>query len=115
MKLHLKDQVKVVIGKDRGKVGTVEKVLPKTNAVVVSGVNVFKKHLKKQSQDKPGGIVEVSRPLAVSKVALICPKCHKQTRVGYQITAGKKVRICKKCGKSLEATKTKTKAKAKKA
>ncbi|MDP4030766.1 MAG: 50S ribosomal protein L24 [Patescibacteria group bacterium] len=96
MKLKIGDTVKVTLGKDRGKTGKIERVLPRTQAVVVAGTNMYKKHVKR-SGDKAGQIVELPRPLAVAKVALICPHCHQPTRVGYQIEKTKKLRICRKC------------------
>ena len=100
MKLKIGDTVKVTLGKDRGKTGKIEAILPKRNSVVVAGANMYKKHVKR-SGDKAGQIVDLTRPLAVSKVALICPHCHQPTRVGYQGEGKKKVRICKKCTKNL--------------
>lgn len=97
MKLRKGDTVKVTIGKDRGKVGKVEKVLPKKNLIVVAGVNIYKRHLKARGQDKPGGIIDIIKPLSVSNVALVCPKCGQPTRVGYQTAGKEKVRICRKC------------------
>ena len=100
MKLKIGDTVKVTLGKDRGKTGKIEAVLPKRNSVVVAGANMYKKHVKKQG-DKAGQIVDLARPLNAAKVALICPHCHQPTRVGYQGEGQKKVRICKKCAKKL--------------
>lgn len=101
MKIKKGDTVKILLGKDKGKSGKVELILAKENQLVVAGINVYKKHIKRQSKDQPGGIVELNRPLAVSKVALICPKCKKATRVGWQITEKGKKRLCKKCGKTI--------------
>ncbi len=101
MKLKKGDQVKVMLGKDRGKLGKIEAVLPKSSSVVVTGVNMVKKHVKKQGDNRPGGIIDLTKPLNVAKVALICPKCHQITRVGYSGTGPKKVRICKKCHQPL--------------
>lgn len=97
MKLKKGDNVLVTIGKDKGRKGKVEQVNPNRNSVLVTGVNVYKRHLKKRDEQHPGGIVDFPRPLSVAKVALICPKCGKATRVGYLMTKGEKVRICKKC------------------
>ncbi|MBU1085568.1 MAG: 50S ribosomal protein L24 [Candidatus Beckwithbacteria bacterium] len=97
MKLKVNDTIKVTLGKDRGKTGKIEKIFPKKNMVQVPGINVYKKHLKAQGESKPGGIIDLVKPMYVSKVALICPKCQKITRVGYQGQGKKKVRICKKC------------------
>lgn len=97
MKLKKNDHIQVVTGKDRGKNGKIEKVLPSVNSVLVPGINQYKKHRKPQGEGRPGEILALSRPLQVSKVALICPKCKLITRVGYRMDNGKKQRVCKKC------------------
>lgn len=97
MKLKKGDQVIVTIGKDKGKKGNVEKAFPKLGRVIVAGVNVFKRHRKKRDEQHPAGITEIVKPIDVAKVALICPKCGKQTRVGYRIVKDVKERICRKC------------------
>jgi len=102
MKLKINDTIKVTLGKDRGKIGKIEKIFPKKNAILVSGVNIYKKHLKAQGENKPGGIVDLPKPLNIAKVALICHKCHQPTRIGFQGQAKKKVRICRKCQKPLD-------------
>lgn len=91
------DTVKVLIGKDKGRSGSVVASFPKKNTIIVKGLNMFKKHIK-ASQGKPGSIIEKERSIGVSKVILICPNCQKATRVGYEIDkSGDKYRICKKC------------------
>lgn len=99
MKAKIKkgDKVQVLQGKDQGKTGSVEAVLLKDNKVLVGKINLYKKHLKARSQGESGGIVDRPRPLAVSKVALICQKCGKITRVGFSMAKDSKNRICKKC------------------
>lgn len=98
MKLKKGDQIIVIAGKDKGRKGKIEKVLPKLNKVLIPGINVYKKHTKPRGEGQPGGIVDVVKPLVVSNVALLCPKCRKQTRIGYRIgKVGKKERICRKC------------------
>lgn len=97
MKLKKGDQVIVRTGKDKGKKGKIERLFPKTGKVLISGINIFKKHLKRKSEKKPGGIVEMAKPLSMAKVALLCPKCKQPTRVSYQADTKKKLRICKKC------------------
>ncbi len=97
MKLKKGDQIIVTIGKDKGRKGKIESTDPKTSTVVVPGVNVYKRHQKKRDEQHQGGIVEFSRPLSMGKIALVCPKCGKQTRVGYIVTKKDKERICKKC------------------
>ncbi|MBI4062584.1 50S ribosomal protein L24 [Candidatus Gottesmanbacteria bacterium] len=101
MKLKKGDTVIVTIGRDRGKRGKVEKVFPKARALLVSGVNTFKRHMKKRDEKNPGGIIDIHRPLSASKVSIICPSCGKPTRVGYLVSKGEKTRICRKCGKKL--------------
>lgn len=105
MKLKIGDKIKVTLGKDKGRTGKIEKVLPKTNSVMVTGVNQYKKHLKAQGQNQPGGIIDITKPLNISKIALLCPQCKKITRIGYQGEKKKKVRICRKCQKPLKITK----------
>jgi len=105
-KFKVNDQVKVTIGKDKGKVSKIEATYPQKQAVLVKGVNVYKKHLKKQSQDKPGSIIDLPKPLNVAKIALICPKCHLPTRIGFKDTGAKKHRICKKCQKPIDGGKS---------
>lgn len=97
MKIKKGDEVIITKGKDRGKKGKVEKVLHNKNSIVLLGLNIFKRHLKKKDEKNPGGIVEFARPLRVENIALICPKCTKPTRVGYKISGSNKIRICRKC------------------
>ena len=91
--------MQVTTGKDRGKRGKIETVFPKKKAVLVAGVNIYKRHLKPRGEGKPGGIVDITKPLSVAKIALICPKCGEPTRVGYQEKgeSQSKMRICRKC------------------
>ncbi len=91
----------MTIGKDQGRKGKVEKVFPQTNTVLVPGVNMFKRHQKKRDDKHPSGIVDFPRTLDVAKIALICPKCGKPTRVGYLVTKDEKERICRKCGQKI--------------
>lgn len=97
MKIKKGDEVIITAGKDNGKKGKVEKVLHKKDAVLLPGLNIYKRHLKKRDEKNPGGIVEFSRPIPVGNVALLCPKCGKVTRVGFKVSENKKVRVCRKC------------------
>lgn len=94
------DEIIVTSGRDKGKKGKIEKVLVSENKIVVSGVNVYKRH-RKVSRTQPAGIYEVTRPIDVAKVSIICPKCGKQIKVGFKVEGKKKIRICKKCNGSL--------------
>lgn len=101
MNLIKGDKVIVIAGRDKGKSGTIQKVLPRTNRVVVDGVNVRKKHQKPTQQNPEGTIVEVYAPIDASNVMLVDPKTKKPTRVGHKIVKGKKVRFAKKSGQVL--------------
>lgn len=95
-KYKIGDEVQVTTGADKGKKGKIEKVLAKENKIVVAGVNVYKRH-RKVTRRQPAGIYEITRPILASKVAVICPKCGKTTRIGFTTEGKTKVRICKKC------------------
>ncbi len=97
MKIKKGDNVKMLIGKDRGKTGKILHVFPKNRRVVVEGLNKIKKHLKARKQGQKGQIIEKERAVDASNVQLICTKCGKPTRIGYRIEGDKKVRLCKKC------------------
>lgn len=98
MKIKIGDQVLVTAGKDKGKRGKVTGVLPRSRRVVAEKINVYVRHIKPKGKGQAGQILKRERPLTIANVALVCPKCKEQTRVGYKITReGKKVRICRKC------------------
>jgi large subunit ribosomal protein L24 len=101
LKLRAGDKVKILLGKDKGRDGEIERIFVKEGKVLVPGLNIFKKHVKGTPGQK-GGIYEVPRPMPFGKVALICPKCKKPTRVGLKEVAGEKVRYCKKCRKEID-------------
>ena len=105
MKVKKNDNVLVVTGKDAGKTAKVLAVLPKTNKVVVEGVNVQKKHKKARSAQEVSQIVEQSGAIDASNVMVVCPVCNKAIRVAYKVEGDKKVRVCKKCGAIIDATK----------
>lgn len=96
------DKVKVIAGKDKGTEGVVEQVIPAANRVVVKGVNIVKKHQKPSNANPNGGIIEVEASIDASNVMLIDPKDGKPTRVGYKVVDGKKVRVSKKSGETLD-------------
>lgn len=105
MKLRVGDLVLVTGGKDAGREGKVTKVIPKRrfigsdqSRVIVENINRYKRHTPRRGEGKPGSVVERDRPIPVSNVALVCPKCKQVTRVGYiENREGVKVRICRKC------------------
>lgn len=100
MKIKKGDNVIVLAGKDKGKQGTVSRVLPKTNQVIVDGINVAKKHQKPQGANQQGGIIDRDMPVDASNVAIVVD--GKPTRVGFKVNAdGTKVRIAKSNGKEI--------------
>ncbi|SRR6266404_3338982 len=102
LKFKKGDTIKVTMGKDRGREGKIEKVLPTEGKVIVPTINIYKKHIKANlTVDGKGGIYELPRPISVAKIAIICPNCKKQTRIGFEVIKGKKERICKKCKKQI--------------
>jgi len=100
-KLRKEDLVQVIAGKDRGKQGKVLKIDREKGRVIVSGINMVKKAMKKRSQTDRGGIVEVEAPLHISNVMIVCKKCNKPVRAGYKIVDGQTKRVCRKCGEVL--------------
>ncbi len=98
MKIKKGDKVKIIAGKDKGKGGKVLQVMPEKNKVVVEGLNLLIKHVKPRRAGEKGQRIQFPAPLDISNIMLVCPKCNKQTRVGYKILENKKkVRLCKKC------------------
>lgn len=97
MKIKKGDTVLIISGKDRGRKGKVTKALPKENRIVVEGINLIKKHRRARNEREKGQIVEIAKPISVSNVKLVCPKCSKAVRVGYKLIEKNKFRICKKC------------------
>lgn len=101
MNLVKGDKVIVIAGRDKGKTGVIQKVIPEINRVVVENVNVRKKHKKPTQASPEGSIVEVYAPIDASNVMLEDPKTKKPTRVGHKEVKGKKVRFAKKSGQVL--------------
>ncbi|MFC1994060.1 50S ribosomal protein L24 [Chloroflexota bacterium] len=103
MKIRKNDEVMVATGADRGKKGKVHRTYPPENRILVEGIHVTKRHMKPKGNTKQAGIVELESPINVSKVMLICTKCHQPTRVGFRILQDRsKVRICKKCSEVID-------------
>jgi len=102
MRIKKNDLVQVIAGKDKKekKQGIVLKVLPKTQKVVVEGVNMVKKH-QKPNGEQPGGIVEMEAPIHVSNVQLVDSKTKKPTRVRYEMKDNKKIRVAVKSGQPI--------------
>jgi large subunit ribosomal protein L24 len=118
--LRKNDTVQVIAGKEKGKTGKIVKICTKTGRVTVEKVNMVKRHLKPTQATPQGGVLEKELPLHYSNVLLMCAKCNRGVRHGHKMVekAGKgkktkaaegkakltKVRVCKRCGESLEAS-----------
>lgn len=97
------DTVLLLAGKNKGKTGKVLSVEPVNNTVVVDGRNIIVKHIKPRGAQSAGGIQKVPGPVDASNVQVVCPSCSKATRVASGAGSdGKKIRVCKKCGASLD-------------
>ena len=102
MNIKKGDTVQVLSGNDKGKTGEVLEVIPGTNKIIVKGINIRKKHVKPRKQGEEGGIIPVECAIHASKVNVVCPKCGKATRIGYEMEKDQKVRVCKKCNTKIK-------------
>ena len=101
MKIKKGDTILIISGKDKGKKAKVLEAFPRQNKIVVEGVNIVKRHRRPRREKEKGQIVEVPKPIDVSNVKLICPKCSQPSRIGYRLTEKGKYRICKKCNQEI--------------
>lgn len=103
-KLNIKkgDNVVVISGKDKGKTGKILQVASNQNRAVVDGINIVTKHQKPKNQKDKGGLIKKPAPIDMSNIMVVCPACGKATRISRKEIEGKNVRICKKCGASLD-------------
>jgi large subunit ribosomal protein L24 len=99
-KIRKNDEVKVMAGKETGKQGKVLEVDAKNGRVIIEGLNMVKKAMRKTQKNQKGGIAEVEASLNLSNVMVVCRKCG-PTRVGYKTEGKSKSRICRKCGEAL--------------
>ncbi|MBV9280959.1 MAG: 50S ribosomal protein L24 [Chloroflexi bacterium] len=103
MSIHRGDEVIVTAGKDKGKRGQVTRVFPEENRVIVDGVNLVKRHLRRQPGSLQAGIIDKPAPLSRSNVMLVCPNCDKPSRIGRAVLQdGTHVRVCKNCGEVID-------------
>lgn len=105
-KTYLKknDQVEVIAGKDKGRVGKILRLELDKNKAVVERINMIKRHKKPTQMNQQGQIIEVEAPIHISNLLLICPECTKTGRIGKKFLAdGTKVRFCKSCGGTIES------------
>jgi large subunit ribosomal protein L24 len=98
------DNVEVISGKDKGKRGVVERLLPEQQRVAVRGVNLLKRHTKSGVKGNiQGGIVDFDGPVAYSNIMLVCNRCDKRTRIAHAVNElGRRVIVCKKCGETYD-------------
>lgn len=104
--LRVNDKVEVITGKDKGRVGKILRIDHDNGRVYVERINLIKKHKKASEASQSGEILEIEAGLQISNVMLVCPECTETTKVGRQLLEdGTKVRICKKCKATIQATK----------
>lgn len=97
------DRVMVVVGKDKGKIGKVLRIVSKKDRAIVERANMVKRHTRPGPVSKQGGIIEKEAPIHISNIMLVCPKCTNPVRVRMKtLDDGKKVRVCHKCGELIE-------------
>ncbi len=96
-RIKIGDTVYIRKGKDIGKSGKVDKIYRGKNRVLVTGINLVKRHLKPRNK-QAGGIITVERPIFLANIQIICPSCNKRTRIRYEGSQQNKQRICIKCG-----------------
>ena len=101
-KIKKGDSVVVLSGKDKGKTGTVSKVMPKEGKVIVEGANIAVRHRKTSQANPQGGIDRREAPMHIAKVAVADPKDGKPTRVRFEERDGKKVRVAVKSGETID-------------
>ena len=104
-KIHIKkdDKVKIIAGKDKGKIGKVLKVFREKERILVENINIVKRHTRPSAQQRQGGIVESEAPIRWSNAMLMCNKCMAPVRVKMQqLEDGKKVRVCRKCSEIID-------------
>ncbi len=103
MKIRKNDTVLVIAGKDRGKKGKVRYAYPGDQRLLVEGVNFIKRHTRAKAQVKQAGIIEREAPIHVSDVMLVCSRCNRPARIGYQfLEDGRKVRFCRACSEVID-------------
>ena len=98
MKIKKDDTVLVIAGKEKGKKGKVRFAYPKKQKIIVEGINYIKKHSKARGAARQAGIIGLEAALHVSNVMLLCDKCNKPGRIGYEkLEDGRRVRFCRAC------------------
>lgn len=104
-KIKVGDTVMIVKGKDAPKSGKIVSVSPKASKAIVEALNQYKKHIKPSKKYPQGGIVDMSQPIEISNLRIVCPSCKKAARVSFKNSGREKRRICKKCNEVIDAVK----------
>lgn len=102
MKVKRGDTVLIIAGKEKGKTGKIEKIGHDASLVTVEGANIYKRHTKPSRRNPHGGIMDIPRPLNASNVMVVCQHCSKASRIGIKETEKGKLRICRRCGESVD-------------
>lgn len=103
---HIKkdDKVKVIAGKDKGKIGKVLSVKRKNSRIIVENINLVKRHVRPGGKHRQGGIIESEAPIQWSNVMLMCSKCVTPVRIKMKrLEDGKKIRVCRKCNEIIDS------------
>ena len=102
-KLKKGDEVYIISGKDKGRRGKIQKVLPGNNSIIIEGLNLAKKHAKPTKTSPQGGVIDKALPLNIAKVMLVCSGCNQPIRFHRQKAVdGTLVRTCQRCGRTLD-------------
>lgn len=97
MKIKKNDTVIIISGKDRGRKGKVLESFPQEGKISVEGINLVKKHRRPRNEREKGQVIELAKPIDISNVKLLCPKCGKAVRISRKVVEKRKYRICNKC------------------
>ena len=103
LRIRENDTIEVLTGKDRGRRGKVQRVMPRESRVMVEGMNMVKRHQRATDAARQGGIISKEMPLQISNVRLVCTHCNTGVRVGFQLLEdGRKVRVCRSCKQMID-------------
>jgi large subunit ribosomal protein L24 len=105
-KCHIRkdDKVKVIAGKDKGKIGKVLRLKRKNSRLIIENINMMKKHARPSAKHRQGGIIESESPIHSSNVMLMCSKCVTPVRIKMKrFEDGKKIRVCRKCNEIIDS------------
>jgi len=101
-KIREGDLVEVITGDEKGRRGNVRALLLDEQRLILTEVNIVKRHTKPRPPARQGGIIEQEAPIHISNVALVCKSCDQPVRVGFKVAEdGSKVRVCRRCGEAL--------------